>query len=137
MILQIRALLIVAFLLAAGAPLVIFWLWPHSTVLKNEIDSVRERHLLLAGTVSNTLETYHRDLIAAFGSFSPMIADGRGDPARGLFENLHFRHVCVIDPKTGKLLSSFLAEAVPCPTQYSEDLLRVFLSLSKMGHVGL
>ncbi|MEL6478905.1 MAG: ATP-binding protein [Pseudomonadota bacterium] len=137
MILRIRAVLIVAFLLAAGVPLIVFWLWPHSTVLKNEVAGVRERHLLLAKTVANTLETYHRDLIAAFGSFSPMIADGRGDPARGLFENLHFRHVCVIDPETGKLLSSFLAEQVPCPRQFPDALLRQFLSLSKTGHVGL
>ena len=44
----VRSALLTAFLVASGAPVVLFWLWPHSAALNSQFADVEERHLLHA-----------------------------------------------------------------------------------------
>ncbi len=137
MMLGIRTILAITFLVATGAPLAIFWFWPHSSALDNKVAEVHERHLLLARNLGSALETYHRDLNAAFQSFAPEIAAGRGDVAREIFENLYFRHICVADRQTGKITVSYLDDEVPCPEQVPESLFTMFLEISESTGAGM
>ncbi|MEM6825309.1 MAG: hypothetical protein AAF566_09360, partial [Pseudomonadota bacterium] len=137
MVLGLRFVLIAAFVLTAGAPLFVFWVWPRSEILNSEVEQVHERHLLIAQNIGFALETYHRDLVATFQSFAPMIAAGTAKEARNLFENLHFRHVCVADPETGRVLSDYLAVEYSCPKTVPAPRLAEFRALAVEGEVAI
>ncbi|MEM7507733.1 MAG: ATP-binding protein [Pseudomonadota bacterium] len=126
-----RAVLAVTFLLASGIPLAVFWLWPHSSALDNKVAEVHERHLLLARNLGQAMELYHRDVTVLFETFAPEIAEGRGEVARGMFENLHFSGVCVAQRASGRVISSYMAEAAPCPDQVPGDLLGMLNAMSE------
>ncbi len=132
---RIRTFLILAFMFAAGAPLLVFWLWPHSSILRSEVDEVRERHLLIAKNLGAAMETYHRDLTAAFEAFAPMIAEGEGEAARGIFENLHFRHICVVDRSSGLVVRAFMAQEAACPERVPDDRLNEFKEMARASSV--
>jgi signal transduction histidine kinase/CheY-like chemotaxis protein len=134
---SIRSFLVVAFLLASGTPLAVFWLWPHSSALENEMEEVHERHLLLAHNLGAVLETYYRDVVFTFKSHAPLIADGRASHARGIFENLYIRKICVVDPDTGRVISAFVERSVPCQKVMPENLMTLFLGLAEGGGVQL
>lgn len=55
---SLRAALLTGFLFASGAPLLVFWLWPHSAAMTTVMDGAKERHLLLAATLAQALESY-------------------------------------------------------------------------------
>lgn len=55
----------------------VFWVWPHSQVLQNEFDDVRDRHLLLARNLSAALELYHQDVRTAFNLIASNKINGR------------------------------------------------------------
>ena len=135
MVLGLRFVLIAAFVFTAGAPLLVFWVWPRTEILNAEVDEVHERHLLIAENLGSALETYHRDMVLAFGSFARPIAEGTAEEARTLFENLYFRHICVADPATGKVLVSYLATEHRCPDKVPGERLEGFLELARGGGV--
>ena len=137
MALGIRTVLILAFLFASGAPLAVYWLWPHSAVMANKADEIRERHFLLAKNLGFALESYHRDLIAVFGSFAPEIATGEADEAKPVFNNLHFRHVCVADPTSGRVLRQYFATTYRCPAVIPAERLAQFNELAANDGVSL
>jgi signal transduction histidine kinase len=113
---RLKTLFVAMSLLLAALPLTLFWLWPHSRVLQSELDDVNHRHLLLAQNVGSALQRFHRDAVATFN----FVAEGlqRGDPATGvpdLLLNLHFRHVCIVEPETGRILSAAAIPGVTLP----------------------
>lgn len=132
----VREALLAAFLVASGAPLLVFWLWPHSAALQNEVDEVRERHLLIARNLGAALDRYHADLTLTFASVAPLIA--RGEPvefARDMLRALNFRHVCVAEPHTGRVVRTFLTEAAPCPERVPAPRLAMFREMTADGAV--
>lgn len=135
--LGIRVVLIATFLIASGAPLALLWFWPHSASLQNQVDEVRERHLLLAENLGAALSTYHNDLVAVFGAFAPKIARGDAEEAYPLFSNLHFRHVCVIDPASGVVTRAYFASDYKCPVQVPSERLALFSNLASGDEVTL
>ena len=137
MILSIRTALAATFLLATSIPLGVFWFWPHSAAMQNKVAEVQERHLLIAKNLGAALERYYSDIFAAFETFAPIIAQGRGDEARSVLKNLHFRHVCVADAETGKVTRELLNEIAPCPETIPSDRFAMFLELSKSGPVAM
>jgi signal transduction histidine kinase len=64
--LRLHHLLFLAFTLIAGAPIAVLTLWEGSTSFQNEVDSVRERHLLVARNLASTMARYAKDVEAAF-----------------------------------------------------------------------
>ncbi|MEM7212909.1 MAG: cache domain-containing protein, partial [Pseudomonadota bacterium] len=118
----LRTMLVAGFLLTSAGPLVGFWYWSHTTVLKNEFDEVQERHLLLARNLGSALERYHGDLLSVFEIFTRKMA--RGDDlsfAEPLFQKLRFRHVCIFDAETLALRRSYFFELHACPNRLPED----------------
>ncbi len=134
---KIRTVLIFTFLFASVVPVALFWLWPHSAALQNKIEEVQERHLLLAKNLGSALSTYHNELVSVFRTFAPRIASGEAEYAKDIFSNLHFRHVCVIDPLSGIVKRSFLGNLQPCPWTVPADRLQLFRDLASSDDVAL
>jgi signal transduction histidine kinase len=118
-------------LVAAGVPVVTFWLWPHSAALNKEINEVKERHLLIARQVAQTLSSYNADVTLALRTFAPRIAQGEANEALKIFEHLHFRHLCVAERQSWRVVRSFLIESVPCPEFIPEGLRPLFVKLAE------
>ena len=92
--LGVRGALTAAFLLASAAPMIVFWLWPHSAVLTQEMADARDRHLLHARNIGAALERYERDVLGVFSSFAPLVARGTSfEFARGLLHDLPLQAV--------------------------------------------
>jgi len=94
---RLQYLLFVAFTLVAAIPVVTLDLWQAHTTLANEIDSVRERHLLVARNLTSTLSRYVTDVKAAF---EVTLASGNLEQKitglNGLLVSLDFTHICVL-----------------------------------------
>ena len=92
-------LLFVAFTLIAAAPIGILAMWEGRTSFQNELDSVRERHLLVARNLTSTMSRYVKDLTAVFGV---AIESGAIEsPVNGLADllaSLEVVHVCILGP---------------------------------------
>ena len=65
--LRLHHLLFIAFTIIAGVPIAVLALWEGNTSFQNELDSVRERHLLVARNLTSTMSRYVRDVEAVFG----------------------------------------------------------------------
>src|SRR5580698_9089721 len=63
---RMHQLLFVAFTLVAGVPIAVLAIWEGQTAFQNELDSVRERHLLVARNLTSTMSRYVKDLKATF-----------------------------------------------------------------------
>jgi signal transduction histidine kinase/ActR/RegA family two-component response regulator len=65
--LRLHHLLFIAFTIIAGVPIAVLALWEGNTSFQNELDSVRERHLLVARNLTSTMSRYVKDVEAIFG----------------------------------------------------------------------
>lgn len=135
--LRIQAYLISAFIIASGAPLVVFWFWPYSGILEDKKAEVRERHLLIAKNLGSAMETYHRDIVSVLDAFSSKIASGEAVEAKPIFDNLYFRHVCVADAATGAVLDDYFTEEHPCPDVVPPKRMAMFVDLAAGNDVGM
>jgi hypothetical protein len=96
---KMHHLLFLAFTLVAGVPIAVLAIWEGKTAFQNELDSVRERHLLVARNLTSTMSRYVKDVKSAF-----MVAFADGSvarPAQGiadLLSSLNVMHVCILNP---------------------------------------
>lgn len=134
---SVRVYLMGAFAITAAAPLIVFWLWPYSGILSQKYEEVWERHLLLAENLGAAMDAYHRDLISTMESFAVPISVGMGNEAQPIFENLHFRHLCVADRETGEVVRSYLTEKHACPAIVPAGRLAEFQTLAQENKVGV
>jgi signal transduction histidine kinase/CheY-like chemotaxis protein len=97
--LRLHHLLFVAFTIVAGVPIAVLALWEGNTSFQNELDSVRERHLLVARNLTSTMSRYVRDVEAVFGlAFE---SGALSHPVAGLTDllmSLNVIHVCLLAP---------------------------------------
>ena len=98
--LKMHHLLVLAFTLVTAIPLAVLAIWEARSAFQNEMDSVRERHLLVARNLTSTLSRYVMDLKSAFSlAFTP---EGALSPAGSgldqLLISLDVAHVCVLSP---------------------------------------
>ncbi len=97
--LRLHHLLFIAFTLIAGVPIALLALWESNTSFQNELDSVRERHLLVAQNLTTTMSRYVRDVEAALALV--FVTGAVETPFPGLVDlltSLNVVHVCVIGP---------------------------------------
>ncbi len=128
---KLRYLLLAIFGLVAAVPLVLFWVWPHSQSMTNELEDVRDRHLLIAETLSVALENYYRDVTAAFRLLSVnLIEQGHIEGAADILQNLKFRNVCVFDPASRGIRIRVDSFDNRCPESLSEEELDFYRSLA-------
>src|SRR4051794_8376313 len=96
---KLHHLLFLGFTLVAAVPLAVLAFWEGTSSFQNELDSVRERHLLVARNLTSTLSRYVRDVKAVF---SVTFESGAlTTPVPGLAElllSLDVVHVCIIGP---------------------------------------
>ncbi len=97
--LRLHHLLFIAFTIIAAAPIAVLALWESNTSFQNELDSVRERHLLVARNLTSTMSRYVKDLEAVFGlTFE---SGALNHPIAGLTDlltSLDVIHVCLLAP---------------------------------------
>ncbi len=135
---SLRTALLAAFLTAGGAPLLVFWAWPHSAAIEGEKREARERHLLLAQTLAASLDQYHRDLNTLFDGLAPLAAgDAEVSLAEKRLTELHFRHICVFDAKTGALRRAVMDTGPDCPADARADLFENVRAIMENGETGL
>ena len=121
---RLRTIMMIVFCISAIAPLAIFWLWPQSQVLENEMKGARERHLLIANNVSNMLSRYHADLVTTFEFLAVNSSDVKKLKNKQiLLKNLYINNVCVANYTTGRVTSSINNSNIKCPNSIAaEDL---------------
>jgi signal transduction histidine kinase/CheY-like chemotaxis protein len=97
--LRLHHLLFIAFIIVAGAPIAVLAWWEGNTSFQNELDSVRERHLLVARNLTSTMSRYVKDVEAVFGlTFE---SGALSHPVAGLTDllmSLDVIHVCLLGP---------------------------------------
>lgn len=129
---KLRYALITVFSLLAFAPLALLSAWPQSSIFKNELEEVHERHLLIAQNLAAALNRYHRDLTTTFELLL-------NDPAKWqdqtgmepVLANLSFRNICLVDKTTGAVVGSLEYNGIECPASVSQERLAFFLSLAQ------
>ena len=97
--LRLHHLLFLAFMLVAGLPIALLALLESRTSFHTELDSVADRHLLIARDVTATLSRYVRDVEAVFALTLDSGALSR--PVAGLADvlmSLHIVQVAVLGP---------------------------------------
>ncbi len=97
--LRLHHLLFLAFTLVAAIPIAVLAVWEGNTALQTELDSVRERHLLVARNLTTTASRYVGDVKAVFSlAFE---SGALSTPVPGLAElllSLNVEHVCILKP---------------------------------------
>ena len=97
--LRMHHVLFIAFTVVTAVPIGVLALWEGRTSFQNELDSVRERHLLVARNLTSTMSRYVKDLKAVFGV---AIESGALDkPVAGLADlltSLEVVHICILLP---------------------------------------
>ena len=79
---RMHLLLFLAFTLIAAVPIAVLALWEARTSFQNELDSVRERHLLVARNLTSTMSRYVTDIKAVFSLAAA--TENLGTPPVGL-----------------------------------------------------
>jgi signal transduction histidine kinase len=120
-VLRLHHLLFIAFTIIAATPIAVLAWWEGNTSFQNELDSVRERHLLVARNLTSTMSRYVKDVEAVFGLAFESGALNR--PVAGLTDlltSLNVIHIFCIAPDGGveaRLpgLSADPADQLPSP----------------------
>ena len=105
--------------------------WIFVDVLDREIESVSDKHLVIAKNIGEALERYAVDLKNGFELVAAMPADVRETQAVSNFlESLDLLYFFVVDRKTGVIRSSVQNKPVPLSAgRVAPDRLNQFLSL--------
>lgn len=105
--LSLRSACFLVTLIAGVIPMSVFALWPYSRALELEHGEVRQRHLLIAHNLGAALDRYQRDVAATFDHVINELQSGRIEASfAAILENLKFKHICLVDPKTGRVVSA-------------------------------
>lgn len=121
---RLRTIMTIVFCISALAPLALFWLWPQSKALENEIENARDRHLVIARNLTETLDQYHTSLVSTFDyviSGSDMKLGG--EPQVKLLEQLDIISLCSINQQTGKVIQSVDTTRAKCPESFTKQQL--------------
>jgi len=133
---RLRYALISLFLALTAVPLSVFWAWPHSQALQSEFDDARDSHLLLARNLSTALRHYHQDVLTAFNLIARnLIKQRQIDQPQDLLLNLSFRHICIAEEVTGKVVEEVSPVALPCPDKVPEKRLHLFAKMARENQV--
>ena len=96
---KLQHLLFVAFTAIAAVPIVALSLWQESVTYQNELDSVHERHLLVARNLTSALSRYVQDVKSAFAlAFESGGLRERIPGLEQFLTSLNVVHVCVVGP---------------------------------------
>lgn len=97
--LRLHHLLFIAFTIVAAAPITVLALWEGNASFQVELESVHERHLLVARNLTSAISRYVRDIEGVFDLTLESGALTR--PVTGLTDllvSLHVVHICILGP---------------------------------------
>lgn len=112
----IRGILVVSLVVASALPLAIWATWVSINALDQEIAEVEDRHLLLARNLSRALDRYAQDVAAVFSHVvesSPSVQNS--EHLTGLLDSLQFRHICLIEIETKRVLAVSTGSTLSSP----------------------
>ncbi|HSG94643.1 MAG TPA: sensor domain-containing phosphodiesterase, partial [Afifellaceae bacterium] len=135
---KLRTILFLLFCVLTLVPVVLFWVWPHSKALEGEFDEVRDRHLLLAQNLGAALERYHRDVSAAFNLLAANFDHDHHIRIRRSNEvlfNLGFRHICMAEAATGRVVAEFSPAFKKCPEFVPAERFAFFTSIARADEI--
>ncbi|MGI9489357.1 MAG: putative bifunctional diguanylate cyclase/phosphodiesterase [Geminicoccaceae bacterium] len=133
---RLRHALIFLFMALTAVPLTVFWAWPHSLVLQNEFDDARNSHLLLARNIGVTLRRYHQDVLSVFNLITANLMKERQiERQQDLLLNLSFRHICIVEETTGKVIEAAGPDALLCPKTIPEKRMDLFSRMARENRV--
>ncbi len=129
---RLRYVLLLLFLFITVVPLSVFWAWPHSQSLQKELDEVRDRHLLLARNLGAALQRYHRDVNSAFNLLVVnLIEKNKLSEAGNILSNLDFKHICVINESSGKIIADVSIPGINKSELLSPKRIKILTELAK------
>lgn len=112
----VRGILVVSLMVAATLPLAVWATWVSVNALDQEIAEVEDRHLLLARNLSRALDRYAEDVAAVF---SHVVESGPGiqnsQHLSRLLDSLQFRHICLIEIDSKRVLAVSTGSALASP----------------------
>ena len=118
--------------LATIIPFVILWFSLSEILYKKEVANVKNQHLLIARNLGAALQRYHTDLTASFDIVAGNLVLGNEVAELPKFiTKLNFRHFCVTNIQTGKIIAQTAAKTLPCPTTVPDKLFSNFIELAK------
>lgn len=130
--LSLRTVLVSVLIPVTLLPLIAFYFWSNAVALQRQIDDVSDRHLLIARNVGEALRRYHRDVLSAYTILTQNIMQGRHiQSGTALLQNLSFRHLCIADAKTGRVMASVGPQQNPCPAKVPAKRMELFEKLTK------
>lgn len=123
--------LFLIFAAATVVPLMILWFSLADIMYQKEVADVSAKHLLIARHLSSALQRYHSDIKSGFEIVSQnLVAGTKIENVTNFIENLNFRHFCVADSVTGRVISQAAPTKVPCSKTISANHLAVFNALA-------
>jgi len=129
---SLRTVLIGVLIPVTLLPLIAFYIWSNAVALQQQVDDVSDRHLLIARNMGEALRRYHRDVISAYTILTQNVMQGQAvSSGNALLQNLSFRHLCIADAKSGKIMASIGPDDVPCPANIPAKRFELFSKIAK------
>ena len=122
--------LFLIFGIATLIPMAVLWFWLENEMHQQKVSEVHERHLLIAKNLTTALDRYHTDVRTGFEVVTENL--NRSQKLAGInkiVNNLNFRHFCIADLVTGKVIESAGPENAPCPLTVPPKRLKYFKNL--------
>lgn len=114
----------------AVLPIIALSTWTFVDAVDREIESVRDKHLVIAKNVGKALERYSIDLKNGFELVAKLPQVEQQSRAVAQFmESLEFEHLCIANRRTGVVLSAVAPLSHPCPQRIPAERFQLFVSL--------
>ncbi len=129
---SMRVVLVAVLTAMVLVPLSIFWAWSSAVAFQRQVADVNDRHLLIARNLGAALHRYHRDVSSAFLILSHNVV--LGQPLKGtekLLKNLNFRHLCIADASSGRVVATAGPPSAPCPEVIPAKRFAMFQELAQ------
>lgn len=126
----LRYLLFLTFSAISVLPVIMLTVWISTDALDREMNSVREKHLVIANNLGSTLERYAIDLMSGFDLVANLpYLDQKSSEVTNFIAGLNFSHFCIADLKTGNIVYSVAPATSPCPHHLRPDRFQTFADL--------
>ncbi len=98
---RLRSVLFFAMIFVSTVPVLILAVWQQNKSLEQEINSVKEKHLLVAGNLTAALDRYVNDAKSAFETVAnQMQTSDVGSDFNAMLKEMGFRFICHLNNQT-------------------------------------
>ncbi|MFP6747111.1 MAG: hypothetical protein VCD66_05895 [Alphaproteobacteria bacterium] len=133
---RLRSVIFLTFSMVTVLPVAALAAWIFTDALDREMESVRNKHLVIAKNVGEALDRYSVDLQNGFALVAQLPKSAHGSPSVLKFmRSLQFNHFCIANLRTGAIVGAIAPQSMPCPKQVPKKRFRIFLGLLEEGRV--